>query len=66
VHYGAGSGGTFFTRILIVPDHNVAIVVASNSGDAAAATREVIDTILRQIGALPAQHRPKSSWRRRV
>ena len=45
VHYGAGSGGTFFVRILIVPDDNVAIVVASNSGDAAAATRSVADTL---------------------
>jgi len=51
VHYGAGSGGTFFTRILIVPQLNAAIVVASNSGDAAAATREVLDAVLLQIGA---------------
>lgn len=46
VHYGAGSGGTFFVRIFIVPDLDTAIVVASNSGEAAAATREVIDTLL--------------------
>ena len=46
VHYGAGSGGTFFVRIFIVPDLDVAVVVASNSGDAGAATRDVIDAIL--------------------
>lgn len=46
VHYGAGSGGTFFVRIFIVPDRDTAIVAASNSGEAAAATREVIDSLL--------------------
>ncbi|MBA2564968.1 MAG: beta-lactamase family protein [Gemmatimonadetes bacterium] len=46
VHYGAGSGGTFFVRITIVPDRDLAIVVASNSGEAAAATKEVISTLL--------------------
>jgi len=51
VHYGAGSGGTFFTRILIVPQRDVAIVVASNSGEAARATREVLDTLLHRVGA---------------
>lgn len=51
VHYGAGSGGTFFVRILIVPDRDVAIVVASNSGDAAAATRSIADTLLEAPGA---------------
>ena len=51
VHYGAGSGGTFFVRILIVPDRDMAIVVASNSGDAAAATRSVADTLLEASSA---------------
>ncbi|HEY9422220.1 MAG TPA: serine hydrolase domain-containing protein [Thermoanaerobaculia bacterium] len=46
VHYGAGSGGTFFVRIVIVPDLDTAIVVASNSGEAAGATREAIDSLL--------------------
>jgi CubicO group peptidase (beta-lactamase class C family) len=46
VHYGAGSRGTFFVRIVIVPDLDAAIVVASNSGDAAAATRDVLDRLL--------------------
>lgn len=49
VHYGAGSGGTFFVRIFIVPDFDVAIVVASNSGDAGAATRAVVDTVLSRV-----------------
>lgn len=46
VHYGSGSGGTFFVRIVIVPDQDVAVVVASNSGEAAAATREVVNALL--------------------
>jgi CubicO group peptidase (beta-lactamase class C family) len=46
LHYGAGSGGTFFVRIAIAPEHDAAVAVASNSGEAAAATREVIDAIL--------------------
>jgi CubicO group peptidase (beta-lactamase class C family) len=57
VHYGAGSGGTFFVRILIVPDFDVAIVVASNSGDAAAATRGVLDRILDAASSTPASMR---------
>jgi CubicO group peptidase (beta-lactamase class C family) len=43
VHFGAGSGGSYFFRIQIVPSLDLAIVVAANSGDAAAATRDVID-----------------------
>lgn len=46
LHYGSGSGGTFFVRIAIVPEHDAAVVVASNSGEAAAATREVIESLL--------------------
>ena len=57
VHYGAGSGGTFFVRILIVPDFDTAIVVASNSGDAAAATRAVLDTVLAAAGGIPGDAR---------
>ena len=53
VHYGAGSGGTFFVRILLVPDRDIAIVVASNSGDAVAASRSVADTLLEAWGAEP-------------
>lgn len=49
VHYGSGSGGTFFVRIVIVPDLDAAVVVASNSGEAAGATREVIDSLLAVI-----------------
>ncbi|HEX5715398.1 MAG TPA: serine hydrolase domain-containing protein [Thermoanaerobaculia bacterium] len=50
LHYGAGSGGTFFVRIAIAPEHDVAVAVASNSGEAAAATREVIESLLAQPG----------------
>jgi CubicO group peptidase (beta-lactamase class C family) len=46
VHFGSGSGGTFFVRIAIVPGRDVAVVVASNSGEAAEATREVIEALL--------------------
>ena len=46
LHYGAGSGGTFFVRIAIAPEHDVAAIVASNSGEAAAATKEVIESLL--------------------
>jgi CubicO group peptidase (beta-lactamase class C family) len=46
VHYGSGSGGTFFVRIVIAPASDVAVVVASNSGEAGEATREVIDAVL--------------------
>ena len=40
-HFGAGSGGWFFVRIAIVPEHDAAVVIASNSGDAGRATREL-------------------------
>ena len=46
VHFGAGSGGTFFVRITVVPDRDLAGVVAANSGEAGPATREVIDAVL--------------------
>ena len=46
LHYGSGSGGTFFVRIAIAPEHDVAAVVASNSGEAAAATKEAIETLI--------------------
>jgi CubicO group peptidase (beta-lactamase class C family) len=46
LHFGAGSGGWFFVRIFIAPEHDVAAVVASNSGDAAAATRELAQQLM--------------------
>ena len=46
LHYGSGSGGTFFVRIAIAPEHDVAAVVASNSGEAAAATKEAIEMLI--------------------
>lgn len=51
LHYGAGSGGTFFVRIAIAPEHDIAVAVASNSGEAAAATREAIESLLAQPSA---------------
>ncbi len=46
VHFGSGSGGTFFVRIVIAPARDVAVVVASNAGEAGEATRDVVDTLL--------------------
>ena len=37
-HFGAGSGGWFFVRIVILPEHDAAVVIASNSGEAGDAT----------------------------
>ncbi|HEV2855180.1 MAG TPA: serine hydrolase domain-containing protein [Thermoanaerobaculia bacterium] len=45
-HFGAGSGGWFFVRIVIVPEHDTAVVAASNSGQAAAATKELVTELL--------------------
>jgi CubicO group peptidase (beta-lactamase class C family) len=46
VHFGSGSGGTFFVRIAIVPARDIAIVVASNAGEAAEGTKDVVDALL--------------------
>jgi CubicO group peptidase (beta-lactamase class C family) len=48
-HFGAGSGGWFFVRIVIVPVHDAAVVVASNSGDAGRATRELWPHLVQQF-----------------
>jgi CubicO group peptidase (beta-lactamase class C family) len=40
-HFGAGSGGWFFARIVVLPERDAAVVLASNSGDAGPATREL-------------------------
>lgn len=50
-HFGAGSGGWFFARIEIVPDHDAAVVAASNSGQAADATKELITELLEEFVA---------------
>ena len=50
-HFGAGSGGWFFVRIEIVPEHDAAVVAASNSGQAADATKELITELLREYVA---------------
>jgi CubicO group peptidase (beta-lactamase class C family) len=48
-HFGAGSGGWFFVRIVIVPEHDAAVVMASNSGDAGRATRELWPKLVQQF-----------------
>jgi CubicO group peptidase (beta-lactamase class C family) len=48
-HFGAGSGGWFFVQIVILPEHDAAVVIASNSGDAAAATRELWPHLVHQF-----------------
>ncbi|MBA2627362.1 MAG: hypothetical protein H0U85_05065 [Gemmatimonadales bacterium] len=46
-HFGSGSGGRFFVRIVILPTHDVAVVIASNSGDAGPATRQLWPEMVR-------------------
>ena len=48
-HFGAGSGGWFFVRIVIVPEHDAAVVMASNSGDANRATRDLWPQLIHQF-----------------
>src|SRR5687767_1943160 len=48
-HFGAGSGGWFFVRIVIVPEHDAAVVAASNSGQAADATSELCWEMLEEF-----------------
>ena len=46
LHFGSGSGGWFFVRIWIASGRDAAVVTASNSGEAAAATRELSERLL--------------------
>lgn len=46
VHFGSGSGGSFFVRIQVAPARDRAVVVASNSGGAAEVTRELARALL--------------------
>lgn len=48
-HFGAGSGGWFFVRIVILPEHDATVVIASNSGDAERATRELWPHLVQQF-----------------
>jgi CubicO group peptidase (beta-lactamase class C family) len=48
-HFGAGSGGWFFVRIMIVPAHDAAVIAASNSGQAGDATRELCMGLLEEF-----------------
>ena len=49
MHSGAGSGGWFFVQMVIVPEHNAAVVVASNSGQAADATNDLYRELLEEF-----------------
>jgi CubicO group peptidase (beta-lactamase class C family) len=49
MHFGSGSGGWFFVRIVIVPEHDAAVVSASNSGLAESATREAWKELLEEF-----------------
>ena len=49
MHFGAGSGGWFFVRIVIVPEHDAAVVAASNSGQAADATNDLYRGLLEEF-----------------
>jgi CubicO group peptidase (beta-lactamase class C family) len=49
VHFGAGSGGWFFVRIVIVPEQDAAVVMASNSGDAGPVTRDLWPRLVQQF-----------------
>jgi hypothetical protein len=50
MHFGAGSGGRYFARVALLPKVDLAIVVLANSGDAAKATRDVIERLAEQFG----------------
>lgn len=48
-HFGAGSGGWFFVQIVILPEHDATVVIASNSGDAGRATRALWPQLVQQF-----------------
>jgi CubicO group peptidase (beta-lactamase class C family) len=48
-HFGAGSGGWFFVRIVILPEQDATVVIASNSGDAWRATQELWPHLVQQF-----------------
>lgn len=58
-HFGAGSGGWFFVRIVIVPEHDAAVVAASNSGQAADATKELCTELLEEFAAEKVSDNPR-------
>ena len=55
LHFGSGSGGWFFVRIVVVPENDAAVVVASNSGQAADATRALYTELLATFAAEKAK-----------
>ena len=56
-HFGAGSGGWFFARIGVLPELDAAVVVASNSGDAGPATRELWPALIQRFAGGKAERR---------
>lgn len=50
IHFGAGSGGWYFARVMIAPARDVAAVALANSGEAGAATRELCEELLARYG----------------
>jgi CubicO group peptidase (beta-lactamase class C family) len=50
VHFGAGSGGWYFARLMIAPQRDTAAVAISNSGDAGALTRALCQDLLARYG----------------
>lgn len=50
LHFGAGSGGWYFARLMIAPERDVAAVAAANSGDAGDATRALCEDALARYG----------------
>ena len=51
IHVGAGSGGWFFVRTVIAPKADTAVVIASNSGDAGPASRELWPELMGMFSA---------------
>ena len=49
MHFGAGSGGWFFVRIVILPERDAAVVAASNTGQAANATNQLYAELLEEF-----------------
>lgn len=53
-HIHNGSAGTFFTLMAILPDKDLGVVVATNTGEGQAACNEALSTILEMFAEAPA------------
>jgi hypothetical protein len=49
MHFGAGSGGWFLARVIILPQHDTAVVLASNAGHAWPATNELWPVLVQRF-----------------